>query len=308
MEQLLIKEVRKTYGNIRALRGISFGLDKSEIFGLIGPDGAGKTTLLRIIVSLLNQDEGVVFFQGKNVRENVGFVRANIGYMPQRFSLYPDLTVEQNLKFFGDLFGIPVQQQEEKLKRLYKFSRLEPFAKREAGALSGGMKQKLALCCALIHEPQLLVLDEPTVGVDPVSRNEFWQILHELAAQGTTILVSTAYMDEAAQCDRIALIHEGTLLAVEKPDKLINDFKFPIYHLKTDSPYATYEMLKNSEFSCCIQLFGSGVHLLDRNNYGETVINSKLRALGVEIQELHKTKPQLEDIFLELLNDTEKNP
>jgi ABC-2 type transport system ATP-binding protein len=307
MEQLLIKDLKKAYDDIKALRGISFGLEKGEIFGLIGPDGAGKTTLIRIIVSLLNQDEGVVFFQEKNVRENISFVRANIGYMPQRFSLYPDLTVEQNLRFFGDLFGVSIQQQEEKLRRLYKFSRLEPFAKREAGALSGGMKQKLALCCALIHEPQILVLDEPTVGVDPVSRNEFWQILHELAEQGTTILISTAYMDEAAQCDRIGLIHEGNLLAVAKPEVLVRDFKFPIYHLKTDFPYATYEILKNSEFGCCIQLFGSGVHLLDRNNYGETAINSKLRALGIEIKELHKTKPQLEDIFLELLNGTEKN-
>lgn len=224
MYPLEVKNLNKFYGGNQSANNLSFHLDKGEILGLIGPDGAGKTIIIRILVTLLNQDSGTVLFQGKSTTENISFVRKNIGYMPERFSLYRDLTVEQNLNFFGDLFGVPKDVQQERIKKLYQFSRLEPFAKRLAGDLSGGMKQKLALCCVLIHEPKVLVLDEPTVGVDPVSRQEFWQILHDLKNNGTSIFVTTSYMDEAEQCERIALIYDGTFLALDKPENIVKKY------------------------------------------------------------------------------------
>jgi ABC-2 type transport system ATP-binding protein len=301
VDPLVISALKKNYGTINAVKGISFKVKAGEIYGLIGPDGAGKTTTMRMIVSLLKPDAGEILFQGRPVGQSASFVRASVGYMPQRFSLYPDLTVEQNLHFFGDLFGISRQEQAPRIERLYRFSRLEPFKTRAAGALSGGMKQKLALCCVLIHEPEVLVLDEPTVGVDPVSRNEFWQILHALQEQGTAILLSTAYMDEAAQCGRVGLMYDGTLLADDEPQRLIEAFPYPVYHLKTDAPYETFERLQNTELKDCIQLFGSGVHICDGKNYGVQALKRKLEDLHIETGAMTKSVPQLEDVFLELM-------
>ena len=308
MEPLVLTGLKKSYGSLEAVKGISFSVRSGEIFGLIGPDGAGKTTTMRIIVTLLKADAGEVVFQGRPIAGTVPYVRANIGYMPQRFSLYPDLTVEQNLRFFGDLFGVPAERQEQRIVRLYQFSKLEPFKDRPAGQLSGGMKQKLALCCVLIHEPAVLVLDEPTVGVDPVSRNEFWQIIHELASNGTAILVSTAYMDEAAQCGRVGLMYEGELLAVDEPKKLVQGYPYPIYHLKTASPYRTYEQLQNTPLKKCVQLFGSGVHVCDKAKNGAEALKQRLAGYSVSVDTMTPSVPVLEDVFLELMGKRSTEP
>ncbi|MEZ4763313.1 MAG: ABC transporter ATP-binding protein [Calditrichia bacterium] len=209
MSAIEITNFSKSFGETRAVKNVSLSVKPGELFGLIGPDGAGKTTLMRAICTLLLPDDGQIQVRGMNTREAIADIRAILGYMPQRFSLYQDLSVEQNLRFFADLFNVPAEERAARMKRLYQFSRLGNFNKRLAGQLSGGMKQKLALSCALIHTPEILVLDEPTFGVDPVSRKEFWEILHEIRKEGTTILVSTAYMDEADQCERVALMFNG---------------------------------------------------------------------------------------------------
>jgi len=215
-----IRGLHKSYRKTEAVRDVTFSVPEATIFGLIGPDGGGKTTIMRTLVSLLSFDSGEVLFQGKPVQENVSFVRSHVGYMPQRFSLYQDLTVAENIHFFAELFDVPREEMNSRIEELYEFSTLGPFKERRAGALSGGMKQKLALSCMLVHQPSVIVLDEPTFGVDPVSRNDFWEILKTLAGRGTTILVSTAYMDEALLCDRVALVYRGRLLATDEPTAL----------------------------------------------------------------------------------------
>ncbi|MGD9487997.1 MAG: ABC transporter ATP-binding protein [Calditrichaceae bacterium] len=298
---IIIKNLKKSYGSVQALKDVSLEVAKGEIFGLIGPDGAGKTTLIRILVSLLNPDSGDVLFHGKAVQEDLHTVRANIGYMPQRFSLYPDLTVEQNLRFFGDLFKIPKSGQLERMTRLYDFSRLGPFKKRRAGDLSGGMKQKLALSCMLMHEPDVVVMDEPTFGVDPVSRNEFWEILQTLAKDGTCILVSTAYMDEASLCDRVGLMYDGKLLATDRPETLIESFKSDLFLIRTDKPYSVFETLRSSPWNEKVQLFGNGVHFLDKEKIGHDEICSGLKKLKIEYHSVDLIQPNLENLFLELM-------
>lgn len=283
---------------------MSFEVRAGEIFGLIGPDGAGKTTIIRTIVTLLDLDEGEVFFQGKNVAEFTSYIRAHIGYMPQRFSLYQDLTVEENLRFFGDLFNVTKDTQQRRRERLYDFSKLGPFKKRRAHALSGGMKQKLALSCMLMHEPEVVVLDEPTFGVDPVSRSEFWDILKHLAAEGTSILVSTAYMDEAQMCDRVGLISEGLILGLDEPLNLIHRFTEPLYIIRTDSTNETYGQLLKTQFKEQIELFGGGVHFSDTRNIGLKELKNKLRNEQVDFVSISKIQPDLEDLFLKLMKGT----
>jgi ABC-2 type transport system ATP-binding protein len=234
---------------------------------------------------------------GQNVQDNLGFVRSQIGYMPQRFSLYQDLTVEQNLRFFGDLFQVSRVLQDQRLETLYAFSKLALFKQRKAGALSGGMKQKLALSCMLMHEPKVLILDEPTFGVDPVSRNELWQILHQLKQKGTTILVSTPYMEEAAECDRIALMYNGELLALDTPQNLMRDFEYPLYLLKTKNAYKLLATLQQTKLKDCAQLFGEGLHLTDKHHLGLAGIQEILSELKLPAAEL--IQPSLEDIFLD---------
>ena len=198
-----IKDISKSYSDVKALEHVSFEVQRGEIFGLIGPDGAGKTTLFKILVTLLNADEGTATVDGLDIARDYRTIRTRVGYMPGKFSLYPDLTIEENMEFFATLFGVTVEQNYELVAPIYR--QIEPFKKRRAGRLSGGMKQKLALSCALIHKPSVLFLDEPTTGVDAVSRSEFWDMLFNLKKQGLSILVSTPYMDEASRCDRIAL-------------------------------------------------------------------------------------------------------
>ena len=308
MNPIIIENLRKSYGTTTAVNGVSFEVNPGEIFGLIGPDGAGKTTIIRTVVSLLEPDEGSVMFKGKTVGEYTSFVRSNIGYMPQRFSLYRDLTVDENLRFFGDLFKVPRSEQKSLMDKLYRFSKLEPFKSRRADALSGGMKQKLALSCMLMHQPEVIVLDEPTFGVDPVSRNEFWEILKTLADEGTTILVSTAYMDEAGKCDRVALMFKGDILALDEPAKLRQSYTDPLYLIETDDAHSVYKKIEQSADCDHCTLFGNGIHITDTAAIGEDKIRENLEKLQIEYKSFRKIEPELEDLFLKLIQNSVVEP
>lgn len=296
-----VKNLTKNYGALHAVQGASFDVYGQEIFGLIGPDGAGKTTIIRTIVSLLKATEGDVWFQGKNVAQNSEYVRAHIGYMPQRFSLYQDLTVDENLDFFGNLFKVPRPEIVRRKEELFSFSKLAPFRKRRASDLSGGMKQKLALSCMLIHQPKTIVLDEPTFGVDPVSRQEFWEILKNLTRKGTSILVSTAYMDEAGLCDRVGLIFKGKMLAVDRPENLLGLFEEPLLLIDSQAPHQTFEQLQKVYSDEEINLFGDGIHFTDQQNLGMEKLKENLNKENIPYKNIRKVNPVLEDIFLKLM-------
>jgi ABC-type multidrug transport system ATPase subunit len=296
-----INNFKKSYNDVQAVRGISFDVNEGELFGLIGPDGAGKTTLMRAICTLLFPDEGDIHVDGLNVRDHITAIRNIIGYMPQRFSLYQDLTVEQNMHFFADIFEVPKDERESRKKELYRFSHLEDFTNRKAGALSGGMKQKLALSCALIHTPKVLILDEPTFGVDPVSRQEFWEILHEIKRGGTTILVSTAYMDEADQCDRIALCFAGKVVGLDTPKDLKKNFPYPIYRIKSEALFALRDFFAKQPETRNNQLFGDALHVSfdhdpDQLKWKEWEQNFDNKKIDQE-----QISPSIEDIFLDLM-------
>ncbi|MDC7224184.1 MAG: ABC transporter ATP-binding protein [Spirochaetales bacterium] len=291
----------KRYGDFTAVRGVSLSVFRGEIFGLIGPDGAGKTSLIRSWVSLLDIDGGTLHFMERSVTEDADFVRSHVGYMPQRFSLYPDLTVEENLRFFADLFRVSRSEFPERRKELYDFSGLEPFARRKAGALSGGMKQKLALSCMLIHSPEIILLDEPTFGVDPVSRNDFWHILAQLKKRGTTILVSTAYMDEAVLCDRVALMYNGRILTSGAPEALKKSFPEPLYLIRTAHPHLVHDGMEHSELCGECQLFGEGVHLTLRPAVTGQDILSFLSQQGLAYESFEPIPWGMEDLFLRLM-------
>ena len=249
----------KSFGTTKAIDNISFSVNESEIFGFIGPDGAGKTTLFRIITTLLLPDEGNVKVLGLDSVSDYKKLRKNIGYMPGRFSLYQDLSVEENLSFYATVFGTTVKENYDLISDIY--SHIEPFKKRLAGKLSGGMKQKLALSCALIHKPQLLVLDEPTTGVDAVSRSEFWSMLGKLRKHNITIIVSTPYMDEAMRCDRVALIQHGKILAVDTPVKIMEGFSRKLFSVKAPEKYRLINALRQFPSTITAYPFGDSVHV-----------------------------------------------
>lgn len=293
---LVIEGLRKSYGATEAVGGFSVEIAPGELVGLIGPDGAGKTTVMRSICGLVRPDAGAIrvldadpFVQSQRVREV-------IGYMPQRFSLYPDLTVGENLRFFADLYAVPKQERLAREERLMEFSRLGPFRNRRAGQLSGGMKQKLALSCTLIHTPKLLILDEPTTGVDPVSRREFWTILRDLAGQGIALLVSTPYMDEALLCDRVTLMHLGRVLASGTPSEISSQFPFQLFIAATDDAASLKRSLIEKGFSSgMIHRFGDLLHLWCRDD-GEV---EKLRRIGETLGvRLETAAPSVEDTFV----------
>jgi len=299
MKAIEITNFKKSYGSTEAVNGINFSVEKGELFGIIGPDGAGKTTLIRAICTLLAPDEGYIFVNKLDVIKNIAKIRSILGYMPQRFSLYQDLSVEQNLRFFADLFQVSVEERKERLKRLYQFSRLESFKNRKAAALSGGMKQKLALSCALIHTPDILVLDEPTFGVDPVSRQEFWQILHAIRKEGTTILVSTAYMDEAEQCDQVALFSQGKIVGLDTPKNLKKDYPYPIFKLLGTDLYQLQNLFKDYETVQFTQLFGDSLHVSFKTEPSNVNWENWKKESDQNLQSWKKHIPSIEDVFLE---------
>jgi len=293
-------DINKTFGKTRALSDISFSVNESDIFGFIGPDGAGKTTLFRIITTLLLPDNGTMNVFGLNSIKDFRKLRKKIGYMPGRFSLYQDLTVEENLKFYATVFGTTVQENYDLISDIY--SHIEPFKKRLAGQLSGGMKQKLALSCALIHKPDLLVLDEPTTGVDAVSRSEFWDMLGKLRSHNITIVVSTPYMDEAMRCDRVALIQNGSILAVDPPGKIIEGFTGKLYAVRSAEKYRLITALRKFPATGTAYAFGDSVHVTFINREPDNTLKNFLKKEGLTDVRIDETDAGIEDRFLELMN------
>jgi len=274
-----------------------------ELFGLIGPDGAGKTTLFRILTTLLIADEGTASVAGYDAVKDYKSIRNAVGYMPGKFSLYQDLTVEENLTFFATIFGTTIQENYDLIKDIY--IQIEPFKNRRAGKLSGGMKQKLALCCALIHKPKVLFLDEPTTGVDPVSRKEFWEMLKRLKEKGITILVSTPYMDEAALCDRIALIQDGKILEIDTPQNIVTNHNRNIYNVSSSDTYKLIQDLKNYPSSSSVYAFGEYIHYTDaQDNFNPEELKAYLVQNNHNQIEIHLTQATIEDVFMELATPT----
>ncbi|MDP3311777.1 ABC transporter ATP-binding protein [Lutibacter sp.] len=294
-----VQNISKSFKDKTALKNISFEVKEGELFGLIGPDGAGKTTIFRILTTLLIADKGTATVAGFNVVEDYKNIRNHVGYMPGKFSLYQDLTVEENLTFFATIFGTTIEKNYDLIKDIY--IQIEPFKKRRAGKLSGGMKQKLALCCALIHKPKVLFLDEPTTGVDPVSRKEFWEMLKRLQQKGITMLVSTPYMDEAALCDRIALIQDGRILQIDTPQEIIKHYPKNIYDVKADNMFKLIEFLNEYEYKYSVYPFGEFVHYTDkREDFNPKELYHFLEEMGAVNISIQPTKTTIEDTFMEL--------
>lgn len=301
------ENIVKSYNDLKALNGISFEVAQGEIFGFIGPDGAGKTSLFRILTTLLLPDSGKAMVDGLDVIRDFRKVRRIIGYMPGRFSLYSDLSVEENLQFFATVFGTGIRDNYHLIRDIYV--QIEPFKKRLAGKLSGGMKQKLALSCALIHQPRLLVLDEPTTGVDAVSRREFWDLLLGLKAKGITILVSTPYMDEADMCDRIALIQKGGIMAAEKPGEIVKRFQKSIYALRSERQYQMLKDLREFNDTGSVFPFGQVLHYTGKGQSAdETKLRDYLNGKGHANVRIEKIEPGIEDVFMSLMNKMETTP
>lgn len=296
-----VRNISKSYKKNLAVANISFDVSKGELFGLIGPDGAGKTTLFRILTTVLLANEGSANVAGFDVVKEYKAIRNNIGYMPGKFSLYQDLTIAENLNFFATIFGTTLEENYDLIKEIY--IQIEPFKDRRAGALSGGMKQKLALCCALIHKPKVLFLDEPTTGVDPVSRKEFWEMLKRLQKKGITILVSTPYMDEAALCDRIALIEKGQLLKIDSPENIVNNYNKKIYNIRTTNMHQLILDLKKYPSQYSVYAFGENIHYIDQNSdfspkkLEEYLTEKQHTAIAISL-----AKTSIEDVFMDLTN------
>ena len=297
-----VSSLNKSYGDIKALQDISFVVEKGEIFGLIGPDGAGKTTLIRILTTLILPDNGNAEVMGMDVIKNYRPLRRLFGYMPGRFSLYEDLTVEENLDLFASIFGTTIEENYYLIEDIYK--QIEPFKTRRAGKLSGGMKQKLALSCAMIHKPDVIFLDEPTTGVDPVSRREFWQMLKKLKLHGITIFVSTPYMDEASQCDRIALIQSGKILSIDTPKAIIGQYEGNLYAIITSKKHDLLSDLRNYRKANSVFLFGNHIHYTDKlNELDRKDLIQYLEQLDHRNIEISKVEPTIEDCFLALMGN-----
>lgn len=301
MAFIKVEHINKSFKGTTALNDINFSVDKGELFGLIGPDGAGKTTLFRLLTTLLLADSGSITLDGKDVVKDYRQIRKEVGYMPGRFSLYQDLSILENLQFFATIFNTSIAENYELIKPIY--SQIEAFKKRKAGDLSGGMKQKLALSCALIHKPKILFLDEPTTGVDAVSRKEFWEILADLKQKGITILVSTPYMDEASLCDRVALIQKSKILSIARPQEITAQFPSKLWAIRSKNMYKLIQDLEKFESSQSVFPFGQYVHYTDRNsNISESEIHTYLKSLGHQNIELKVIAANIEDCFMDLMN------
>jgi len=301
-----VSDIKKSYQDVQALKGVSFEVEKGEIFGIIGPDGAGKTTLFRILTTLLLADSGTAIVDGNDVVKQYKEIRRKVGYMPGRFSLYQDLSVEENLKIFATLFGTTIEENYHLVKAIY--SQIEPFKDRKAGALSGGMKQKLALSCALIHEPVVLFLDEPTTGVDPVSRKELWDVLKDLKQHGVTILVSTPYMDEANLCDRIALIQEGSFMRIDTPHQIISDYDQILWSVKSKEMYRLLKDLRENKSVLSTYAFGDVHHVTidpyvnkGEKAFSKADLESYLNDKNHEEVEIAPIKASIEDCFMQMI-------
>lgn len=311
MADVRVRDLARRFGDTVALDGVSFEVEPGELFGFIGPDGAGKTTLFRILATLLVPHGGSAEVLGLDVVDGMWEIRRQVGYMPGRFSLYPDLTVQENLAFFASVFGTTIAAQYDRIAPIYE--QIEPFAHRRADALSGGMKQKLALSCALVHEPRLLFLDEPTTGVDAVSRLEFWDMLQALRDDGLTILVSTPYMDEADRCDRVALIDRGRVLRIDTPRALGHDYGRPLVAVRGRDRYALLQTLREEAHAASVYPFGETLHYTDdREDADPAAVAAGLRASLVERGfadvRVDPIEPDIEDVFMALMGPTGPTP
>jgi ABC-type multidrug transport system ATPase subunit len=300
----VVQSLSKRFDHTVALDEISFEVGPAELFGLVGPDGGGKTTLFRILTTLLIPDSGSATVLGLDVVRDLWAIRARVGYMPGRFSLYPDLSVEENLRFFASVFGTTLEEGYAIIAPIYR--QIEPFKERRAGALSGGMKQKLALSCALVHRPDLLLLDEPTTGVDAVSRREFWDLLHELRASGLTIVVSTPYMDEAARCDRVALMQLGRIMAIDEPAAVGRRFPRPLFAVRARERYRLIQVLHSYPHAASVYPFGDELHYSDaREDWTPDrialALQSYLRGEGFADAEIAPIPASIEDAFMALM-------
>lgn len=304
MNSVVVENIIKTYGKkkeVAALSDISFNVSQGELFGIIGPDGAGKTSLFRVLTTLLLADSGKATVDGFDVVKDYKAIRKRVGYMPGKFSLYPDLSVEENLNFFATIFNTSIEENYDLIKDIYV--QIEPFRKRKAGKLSGGMKQKLALSCALIHRPSVLFLDEPTTGVDAVSRKEFWEMLKGLKKQGITILVSTPYMDEAGLCDRVALIQNGKILSINTPKGIVDSFSKPLWAVKSSRMLPLLNDLLKKDFVENAYPFGEFHHVVMKDRSGEPSLNEFIQNRSAESAVIEKAQPDIEDCFIALMKN-----
>ena len=298
---VVVDDLRRSFGTTEALSGVSFSVGRGELFGVVGPDGAGKTTLLRILAGVLAPTAGDARVSGRSTRDDPEGVKHHIAYMAQRFGLYVDLTVRENIDFYADLYRVPRRLRPARLERLYQFSQLGPFERRLAGNLSGGMKQKLSLCCALIHEPEVLLLDEPTFGVDPISRRDLWLIIHEMVASGVTTIASTAYLDEAERCDRVVLLHEGRVLGVDPPADFLTGLAHRVMSLEVAAARKALGALREDPAIESADMFGDVVHATMKSSVADwPAVAERLAGHGVEIMHAAPAEPSLEDSFLEL--------
>jgi len=297
----------RRFADLTAVDGLTFDVAPGELFGIVGPDGAGKTTTMRMLAGILRPSDGTARIQGIDVGEDPEAVKPHIAYMAQRFGLYDDLTVQENLDFYADLYRVPKTERPARLERLYQFSRLDEFSDRLAGNLSGGMKQKLALSCSLIHQPHILLLDEPTFGVDPISRRELWLILHEMVAEGVTVVVTTSYLDEAERCDRVVLLDEGRALALDRPQALQASLVGTMVAVRADHPRTARDVLRGAPAIRSAALFGDAVHaLLDAGSAVDAAsategVTGPLTAAGLSVLDVEVIEPSLEDIFIHLV-------
>jgi ABC-2 type transport system ATP-binding protein len=304
-----LADLSRTFGEVVAVDGLTFEVRSGELFGLVGPDGAGKTTTLRMLAGVMKPTRGDAFLDGISVARDPEKVKHDLAYMSQRFGLYVDLTVRENLDFYADLYHVPRAERQARMKRLFEFSGLGPFQDRLAGNLSGGMKQKLGLSCALIHEPRILLLDEPTFGVDPVSRRDLWLIVHEMVARGVTVIVSTSYMDEAERFDRVALLHRGRLLALDTPVALQSPWDGRVLEVRTDRVRDAGPAVRDLPGVERAAVFGDRLHLVVEDAARVTpVVQRALAEAGFAVTEIRPIAASMEDVFIERIAQAELDP
>lgn len=307
MFSIQTSHLSKSFGILTAVKDLNLEVKTGEIFGLVGPDASGKTTTIRMLCGILPPDGGEAKVAGFDILKEAESVKEKVGYLPQRFGLYGDLTVLENIHFYGDLYQVPKEKRKERIERLLRFANLEPFGKRKAQDLSGGMKQKLGLICALIHTPQILFLDEPTTGVDPLSRRDFWMILYDLLKEGVTILFSTSYLDEAERCSRVGLIYQGDLMIADIPSAVKARIGGTILELRLENRQKGMKLLEDIKLVRSLVLSGDKIHILvDDPRKGEKVIRDILKGQGMEILDLLVVQPSLEDAFVSMVRGERK--
>jgi ABC-2 type transport system ATP-binding protein len=301
MTAIKTSNLTKSFGDNVAVHALNLEIRKGELYGLVGPDGAGKSTTMRLLTSIMDPTSGDGWVSGHSILTEGELIKEKIGYMSQRFGLYEDLTVMENILFYADLYEVPKKERPPRIERLLGFSNLSPFKDRLAGKLSGGMKQKLGLACSLVHTPEVLFLDEPTNGVDPVSRRDFWKILYDLLKEGVTILVSTAYLDEAERCTRIGLMHNGKILIEDEPKTIRNSLHMPMIEVWSDNARSALEKVRNMGGVHSVSLYGDRLHITLENKMNAAEIVVKLRQAGIDVKDFRDILPSLEDVFISIV-------